>query len=73
MLNSASILFGLIALALVVPGLIPFLGLLNWLALPFAGLGAALGALSHSRIGRNFNFIILAVAVVRLTIGGGLL
>lgn len=71
MLNAASFLFGFVALALVLPGLIPFLGLLNWLALPFAGLGAALGAFSASNWGRNFNFVVLGVAILRLTIGGG--
>ena len=73
MLNAASFLFGFVALLLVIPGLVPLLGLLNWLALPFAGLGAALGAFSASNTGRNFNFIVLAVAVVRLILGGGVL
>ena len=73
MLNAASFLFGFVALVLVIPGLIPFLGLLNWLALPFAGLGAALGGFSSSNLGRNFNLIVLVVAILRLTIGGGLI
>ena len=73
MLTALSILFGLVASALALPGLLPFLGLLNWLALPFAGLGVALGAFARGNFGRNFNIVVLVVATVRLSLGGGLL
>lgn len=71
MANLISILFGIIALVIVIPSTIPFLGWGNWLALPFAVAGVGLGALSRSNGGRNFCLIVLAIAIVRLMLGGG--
>ncbi len=71
MLNVLSILFGIVALVIVIPSTIPFLGWGNWIALPFVVVGAALGALSSSNGGRNFCLIVLAIAVIRLMLGGG--
>ncbi|HEX8555710.1 MAG TPA: hypothetical protein VF695_13465 [Sphingomonas sp.] len=73
MLNILSILVGLIALLFAVPGFIPLLGILNYIAIPIAVVGAGLGALSSKTAGRNFNLIVLIVAVLRLMLGGGLL
>lgn len=73
MLNALSILFGLVAALIALPGLIPFLGLLNWLALPFAAVGAGLGALSDRKSGRNFCVVVFVLAVVRLSLGGGVI
>lgn len=73
MLNLLSILLGLLALVFVIPGVLPILGALNWLALPIAVLGAGLGVLSSHNGGRNFNLFILLVAVIRLMLGGGIL
>jgi len=73
MLNIVSILFGIVALVIVIPSTIPFLGIGNWFALPFAVAGAGLGALSSSNGGRNFCLIVFAIAVVRLMLGGGLI
>lgn len=72
MLNVLSILFGLFALLFVIPGILPFIGALNWLALPVAVLGAGIGVLSSHNSGRNFNVFILVVAVIRLSLGGGI-
>ena len=72
MLNILSILLGLAAMVFVIPGVLPILGALNWLALPIAVLGAGLGVLSSHNGGRNFNLFLLAVAVVRLSLGGGI-
>lgn len=71
MANLISILFGIVALVIVIPSTIPFLGWGNWLALPFAVAGVGLGALSRSNGGRNFCLIVLAIAIVRLMLGGG--
>lgn len=71
MLNIASILVGIVALALAIPSTIPFLGWGNWAVLPIAALGIGLGALSRSNHGRNFCLIVFAIAVVRLSLGGG--
>jgi hypothetical protein len=72
MLNLLSILFGLVALLLAIPSAIPFLGWGNWIVLPIAILGAGLGALSSHNGGRNFCLIVLLIAAVRLSLGGGI-
>jgi len=72
MLNIVSVLTGLLALVLVVPGLVPLFGWLNWLALPVAVVGAVIGMLSSHNSGRNFNLVILVVAIIRLSMGGGI-
>ncbi len=73
MLNLLSIVVGIVALVIVIPSSIPLLGWGNWFALPVAILGAGLGALSSSNGGRNFCLIVLAIAVVRLILGGGII
>ena len=73
MLNIASIVLGLIALTVAILGLIPFVGIVNWLALPIAALGGALGAMSSSNAGRNLNIFVLLLAALRLSLGGGIL
>jgi len=73
MLNVISILLGIVALILAIPSTIPFLGWGNWFVLPIAVVGIGLGALSRSNYGRNFCLIVFAIAVVRLSIGGGII
>ena len=73
MLNLISILIGLVALVVGIVGLFPFIGIINWLALPIAALGAGIGVLSDSNGGRNLNIFVLILAAVRLSIGGGIL
>ncbi len=73
MLNILSIIIGLVALLFAIPSAIPFLGWGNWVVLPIAIVGAGLGALSRSNHGRNFCLIVLVIAVVRLSLGGGII
>ena len=73
MANLLSIVFGIVALVIVIPSTIPLLGWGNWLALPFAVAGVGLGALSRTNGGRNFCLIVLAIAIVRLLLGGGII
>lgn len=73
MLNVLSILTGIVALLLAIPSAIPFLGWGNWVVLPIAIVGAGLGALSRSNHGRNFCLVVLAIAIVRLMLGGGII
>lgn len=73
MLNLVSIVVGVVALPVMLLGLIPLLGWLNYLVIPLAVLGAALGALSDSNAGRNLNLIVLLVGFVRLWLGGFIL
>ena len=73
MLNIVSILIGLVVLVLALVGFVPFLGWLNWFIIPLGIVGAAVGALSASKAGRNLNIILLIVCALRLFVGGGLL
>ena len=71
MLNVLAYLIGLLSLVIVIPATIPFLGALNWIALPLIVIGVVVGALSSSNGGRNFCLIVGLIAVVRLSLGGG--
>lgn len=71
MLNLLSWILGLVSLVIVIPATIPFLGWANWLALPVIVFGIILGAISSSDSGRNFCVVVLLIAAVRLSIGGG--
>ena len=73
MLNIVSILIGLLSLVIVIPAQIPLLGAANWLALPLIAVGIVVGQLSSRNTGRNLNLVILAIAVIRLMLGGGVL
>lgn len=71
MRNLISILFGIIALILVIPAFIPFLGWANWVIIPIAIIGLAIGAMSNRTSGRNLNIVVIVVGVIRLMLGGG--
>jgi hypothetical protein len=71
MLNVLAYLIGLISLVIVIPAQIPLLGWANWLALPLIVIGIVVGALSSKDGGRNFCLVVLLIAAVRLTLGGG--
>lgn len=73
MLNIISFLLGLVALIVVIPATIPFLGWANWLALPLIVAGLVAGQLSLSTSGRNFCALIGVIAAIRLTLGGGII
>ena len=73
MLNLISILIGIVSLVIVIPAQIPLLGALNWIALPLVVIGIGLGQLSSKRGGRNFCLIVGLIAVVRLSLGGGII
>ena len=73
MLNVLAYLIGLVSLIIVIPAQIPLLGWANWFALPLIVVGIILGALSSKDGGRNFCLVVLLIAAVRLTLGGGLI
>ena len=73
MLNLISILFAIIAFPIMLVALVPLLGWLNYLVLPLALIGIALGVLADSKTGRNLNLIVLVIGGVRLWLGGFLL
>ena len=72
MLNLLSILIGILSLVIVIPAQIPMLGWANWIALPFIVVGIVIGQFSSSDGGRNFCLIILLIAAIRLSLGGGI-
>jgi hypothetical protein len=72
MLNIISILIGLLATLPILFALLPLLGWANWLILPLPVVGLLIGSLSSHRSGRNFNLVLIGVAVIRLMLGGGI-
>lgn len=73
MLNVLSLLIGVITLPVMFVALIPLLGWLNYLVIPMAIVGVALGAASESNAGRNLNLVVGGIGLVRLWFGGFLL
>ena len=72
--NILAFLLGLVSLVIVIPATIPFLGILNWFALPLIVMGVVVGQLSStSKAGRNFCLLVLVIAVIRLSLGGGVI
>jgi hypothetical protein len=71
-MNVLSIVIGLIALVVALVAFIPLLGWLNWFVLPVAVIGLVLGLLAKNNNGRNINLVVLAIAIFRLTVGGGI-
>ncbi|MEO7654107.1 MAG: hypothetical protein ABIS23_00290 [Sphingomicrobium sp.] len=73
MLNIVSLLIGLVALVLAAVAFLPLLGWANWLIIPLAVIGTAIGIASRSTAGRNLNLFVIVVGIVRLLLGGGIL
>ncbi|MFC3440325.1 hypothetical protein ACFOKF_03775 [Sphingobium rhizovicinum] len=72
MLNILSGFIGLVALILMIPAALPFLGGLNWLFVPIALFGAFIGLMSSKKGGQNFCLIVAAFGALRLFLGGGI-
>ena len=78
-----SLLWGIVALCWMVLALIPIIGITNWLLIPFAAVGlviAAVGILltrsenrGRAKAGLVLNGIVIVVAAIRLSMGGGLI
>ena len=47
--------------------------LANWVIVPFAVVGLALGAMSDKTSGRNLNIVVIVIGVIRLMLGGGII
>lgn len=73
MFNVVSIIIGVVALLFAIVAFLPLLGWANWLIIPLAVIGAAVGMVSKSNTGRNLNLFVILVGVVRLMLGGGIL
>ena len=72
MFNLVSLIIGLVALVCALVAFIPLLGALNWLIIPLAVIGAAIGMISRGTAGRNLNLFVILVAVLRLMLGHGI-
>ena len=72
-MNVISVIIGIVALIIALVGFIPLLGILNWFVIPLAVVGLIVGMFDARTTGRNFNAIVLVLAVVRLFLGGGIL
>ena len=76
-----SILWGIVAMIWMVLALIPLVGITNWLLIPFAAIGAILAAIGiavtsagkrgRAKAGLLLNLVVIVVAIVRLSMGGG--
>jgi hypothetical protein len=73
MFNLVSIIIGIVALIIATVAFLPLLGWVNWLVIPLAIIGAAVGYMSRGTAGRNINIFVIIVGVVRLILGGGIL
>ncbi len=78
-----SLLWGIVAMILMVFALIPLLGAANWLVIPFAAAGAVIAAIGiaitrsenrgRAKAGLVLNGIVILVGIARLSLGGGIL
>ena len=66
-----SVLIGLVCAALLVPGLIPLLGWLQWAVLAGCVVGIICGSFCQRKIGLTINVAVALVAALRLFLGGG--
>ena len=66
-----SVLIGLVCAVLLVPGLIPLLGWLQWAVLAGCVLGIIFGSFCQRKIGLTINIAVAVVAALRLFLGGG--
>jgi hypothetical protein len=73
MLNLVSLIIGAVALLFAVIAFLPLLGWANWLIIPLAIVGAAVGMAARKTSGRNLNLFVILVGVIRLSLGGGIL
>lgn len=78
-----SLIWGIVAMVLMVFALIPLLGWANWMVIPFAAVGAIIAAIGimfssagsrgRAKAGLVLNGIVIVVGVARLSLGGGII
>ncbi|MUV13267.1 hypothetical protein [Noviluteimonas gilva] len=78
-----SLIWGIVAALFMCIALIPLVGWANWLVIPFAAIGAVIGAIGvmlsskggngRAKAGLILNGIVVVVAVIRLQMGGGII
>ena len=79
-MNIIGFIWGIIAFLWMGIALIPFLGWLNWMVIPFAAIGliiSILGYVPHKNslglVGLVLNGIVIVIGLLRLFLGGGFL
>jgi hypothetical protein len=82
-MQTLSLVWGILAIIGMLVGFIPCLGALNWLNIPFAGLGLIVSAIALSSSDRDTKssavagltccIIALFFGIFRLVLGGGVL
>lgn len=70
-MQAISILIGILCAILMVPGLIPFLGWIQWAVLAGCTLGIIFGVFGEKKAGLIINGAVAVVAALRLLLGGG--
>ena len=78
-----SLLWGIVSIVWMVLALIPLLGWGNWFLIPFATVGAVIGAIGiaitspgnrgRAKAGLVLNAIAIIVGIVRLNLGAGII
>lgn len=78
-----SLVWGIVAACFMLVALIPLIGIANWLVIPFAAVGAIIGAIGvmlsgkgqngRAKAGLILNLVVAIIAAVRLNLGGGIL
>ena len=78
-----SLVWGIVAACFMLIALIPLIGIANWLVIPFAAVGAIIGAIGvmlsgkgqngRAKAGLILNLVVAIIAAVRLNLGGGIL
>ena len=66
-------IFGILALIVMIIGLIPFFGWLNWVGIPLAILGLILSVIGKSNGGMVICAVAIVVGLLRLFMGGGII
>ena len=78
-----SLLWGIVAMLWMILALVPLLGWGNWFVIPFAAVGAIIAAIGiamtapmrrgRAKAGLVLNAIVIVVAMLRLSLGGGII
>lgn len=78
-----SLVWGMFAMVFMLIALIPLIGWANWLVIPFAAIGAIIGAIGvmasnaggngRAKAGLILNGIVMIVGIVRLSLGAGII
>ena len=78
-----SLVWGIVAMCFMLVALIPLVGWANWIVIPFAAIGAIIGAIGlaitrqekrgRAKAGLLLNVVAIIVAIVRLNLGMGII